>query len=39
MTFFISSNHKIGSTPKVQRIHYYKDREPINKLYSSFLIQ
>jgi hypothetical protein len=33
---FISSNHKTGSTPKVQRIHYYKDKEPINKLYSNF---
>ena len=33
---FISSNHKTGSTPKVQRIHYYKDKEPINRLYSNF---
>lgn len=33
---FITSIHKTGSSPKVQRIHYYKEREPINKLYSNF---
>jgi hypothetical protein len=35
---FISSNHKTGSSPKVQRIHYYKDREPINRLFSNFFV-
>lgn len=33
---FITSIHKTGSGPKVQRIHYYKEGEPINKIYSNF---
>lgn len=33
---FIGSTHKTGNTSKVQRIHYFRQKEPINKLLSNF---
>ena len=33
---FIATNHKTGNTPKVHRIHYFKEKQPINKWYSNF---
>lgn len=33
---FIATTHKTGDTAKVQRIHYYKENVPINRLYSNF---
>lgn len=33
---FIVTNHKTGNTVTVQRIHYFKERQPINQLYSNF---
>jgi hypothetical protein len=33
---FICTTHKTGNTTKVQRIHYYKQKEPAGKLLSNF---
>jgi hypothetical protein len=33
---FIATTHKTGDTAKVQRIHYFKEKEPINRLYGNF---